>query len=41
MSTYGTETLSSILAAHKLWVQGKHGGVRANLSGAKLRGAKR
>lgn len=41
MSTYDTETLSSILAAHKLWVQGKPGGVRADLSGADLSGAKR
>lgn len=46
MSTYDTETLSSILAAHKLWIEGNPGGVRANLSeadlsGADLRGAKR
>lgn len=39
MSTYDTETLSSILADHKLWVQGKPGGVRADLSGADLREA--
>jgi hypothetical protein len=46
MSTYDTETLSSILAAHKLWIEGKPGGVRADLSWADLswadlRGAKR
>lgn len=40
MSTYDTETLSSILAAHKLWIEGKPGGVRANLREADLRGAK-
>lgn len=44
MRTYDTETISSILAAHKLWIEGKPGGVRAdlseaNLSGADLRGA--
>lgn len=41
MSTYDTETLSSILAAHKLWIEGKPGGVRADLSGAYLSDSKR
>lgn len=40
MSTYDTETLSSILAAHKLWIEGNPGGVRANLSEADLIWAK-
>lgn len=39
------EKLAEILAAHKLWLNGEEGGVRANLreanlSGANLRGAK-
>ncbi len=33
------EKLAEILAAHKLWLNGEEGGVRANLSGANLSGA--
>ena len=33
------EELSEILAKHKLWLQGKDGGERANLEGANLEGA--
>ncbi len=33
------EKLAEILAAHKLWLNDEEGGVRANLSGADLRGA--
>lgn len=32
--------LAEILAAHKLWLNGEGGGVRADLSGANLSGAK-
>lgn len=39
MNTYYDENLSSILAAHKLWIEGKPGGVRADLRGADLIGA--
>lgn len=37
--TYTRDGLAAILAAHRLWLRGEPGGVRANLSRADLRGA--
>ena len=39
MKTYTREELTVILEKHKLWLEGKEGGERADLSGANLSGA--
>lgn len=40
MKTYTTAELNDILNKHKLWLEYDPSGVRANLSGADLSGAK-
>ena len=39
MKTPTPDELSETLRLHQLWLEGKAGGVRANLSGANLSGA--